>query len=470
MHSITAGPPSGPPPGGPPLRGGSAPLPNIPSPVQFTDLSSVPSLGAVLALLREVTGASSSTASIASFASRYRQVRPVDAFVGVRPAPETPGGYRVVFANVEGTDILLRPESAGAMAALPVHSNGLVSMLIADPTPKMASNFSFVGDSALAGLPADLVTCMALPLFSGETVEEWVITFSRKGHETFNGEDVSRALMTGNLLALANRHLDSYSIISRLNASLRDQFDQVARVQQQLLPARTPDIPSLEIATSYLPSEMAGGDYYDFFRLPGGAWGILIADVSGHGAAAATIMAMLHAILHAYAPISDGSGDRPPNPAEVLEFANTRLAEANLEGAFVTAIFAVYLPALGLLTFANAGHPPPRLKRGTDGALLSLESDASIPLGVLQPLGALPTTVNLHPNDTVVLYTDGITEAFSPRGEMFGLGRMDEALTGCTGQPDCVVESVHRALFEHRGNATRDDDQTLVALRYKPVV
>lgn len=420
------------------------------------------SLSTVVALLREVTRAATSSNAIASFTQKYRDLRPVDAFIGVKPEPH--GGFRILYEQIDGQGDIARPTTDEDTAKLPIKHGGLIQRLIADPTPKLVSRFTLDGDPALGHLPPGMVTCMALPMFVGETVEEWAITFSKRDPEHFSIEDLSRALMTGNLLALANRHLDSYAIISKLHTRLRDQFDQVARVQQQLLPSRTPDIPGLEIATSYIPSELAGGDYYDFFRLPGETWGVLIADVSGHGAAAATIMAMLHAILHAYAPISEGVG--PPNPADVLEFANARLVHANLEGAFVTAIFAVFDPVAGTLTFANAGHPLPRLKSGMDGSIHALDSEAAIPLGIAEPLGARSRAVTLRPSDTVVFYTDGITESFDITGDMFGTGRLDSALHGCTGAPDCVVESVHKALFEHRGGPTRDDDQTLVAMRF----
>lgn len=437
--------------------------------MRLIDLSAEPALHSVTSLLREVTGAASSVDAVARFAASYREDQGIHSYVGVLPLREDPGSFRVLFTiSAAGSggkvDPQVIPRSPEALARLPVHRGGLIARLIERPAPRIFTDLDLTGEPLLREIPPDIDTCIAIPLFAGDAVDSWALLFTRTPAAEYTVEHIAKVLMTGNLLALSNRHLNAYSLISQLNQRLRDQFDQVARVQQQLLPSRTPDIPGLEIATSYIPSELAGGDYYDFFRLPGENWGVLIADVSGHGAAAATIMAMLHAILHAYAPISEGEG--PPNPADVLEFANARLVDANLEGAFVTAIFGVFDPVAGVLTFANAGHPPPRLKSGLDGSIRELESEASIPLGVMKPLGCASHSVTLRPSDTVVLYTDGITEAFDITGEMFGTRRLDAALHGCTGQPDCVVDSVHKALFEHRGGPTRDDDQTLVALRF----
>ncbi|CAG1001931.1 Phosphoserine phosphatase RsbU [Phycisphaerales bacterium] len=437
--------------------------------MRLIDLSSEPALDSVTTLLREVTSASSSVDAVARFAASYREDRGIDSYVGILPEPEKPGSYRVLFTlssngEASGVPAGAVPRSPEALARLPVHSGGLIGRLIERPAPRIFTDLDLTSEPLLRDVPSDVVTCIAIPLFAGDIVDSWALLFTRTPAAEYTVEHVAKVLMTGNLLALSNRHLNSFAMISQLNERLRDQFDQVARVQQQLLPSRTPDIPGLEIATSYIPSELAGGDYYDFFRLPQEHWGVLIADVSGHGAAAATIMAMLHAILHAYAPISEGEG--PPNPADVLEFANARLVDANLEGAFVTGIFGVFDPVAGSFTFANAGHPPPRLKSGLDGSIRAMDSEASVPLGVMRPLGCRPHAVTLRPSDTIVLYTDGITEAFDITGDMFGTDRLDAALHGCTGQPDCVVDSVHKALFEHRGGPTRDDDQTLVAMRF----
>ncbi len=170
--------------------------------------------------------------------------------------------------------------------------------------------------------------------------------------------------------------------------------------------------PGSEIApSSYLTSNESGGDYYDFFRLPGERWLILIADVSGHGAAAATVMAMLHAILHCYSPLN---GIDRFDPAQIMEFANDRLLNARLEGNFVTAFLAVFDPATGRFDYANAGHNPPRLKDGLSGKITPIDGAGTLPLGILEDLNATTETIHLKPNDTIVLYTDGITEAFSP--------------------------------------------------------
>jgi sigma-B regulation protein RsbU (phosphoserine phosphatase) len=288
-------------------------------------------------------------------------------------------------------------------------------------------------------------------------VLNWNFQFKRDP-EGFTEKDLEEQLLQVNLFGSMTKNLVSLEQNRKLNARLQAQFEEVARVQQALLPKANPQIPGLVFATSYLTSEQAGGDYYDFFELSGGRWGILIADVAGHGPGAATVMAMLHAILHAHPGINDG-------PAAVLEYANERLYAAQMEQSFVTAIFAVYDPATRVMTYARAGHPPLRIKDTRTGEVCVVTGDGGVPLGILEREGLEQHEVRLVPGQTVVFYTDGITEAFDGDRRMFGTDGLDAALKKCTGEPDCVVDSVHAALFEHTGSRSRDDDQTLVVFK-----
>src|SRR5262245_44795135 len=124
----------------------------------------------------------------------------------------------------------------------------------------------------------------------------------------------------------------------------------VADIQRSLLPQKLPAIPGLELGAHYQTSRWAGGDYYDFFPLPDGRWGILIADVSGHGTPAAVMMAITHTIAHGY--------PGPPTPApKMLEFLNRRLSCCSMRDmeAFVTAFYGIFDPATGTLRYSSAG-------------------------------------------------------------------------------------------------------------------
>lgn len=433
--------------------------------MKLLDLASEDMLNPLLAILRELTRADVSREALTRFTVGYGRHRPVERFVTIRPDHSSPGGFRIIFDHsldemVASTFRPARDMTDAELNALPVYRGGFIGFMIADGRPKLALDIQIASDPHLSDGAKRLPSCMALPVYRGEQIEEWVLGFSSRV-DGYTSRDVIQGVLVSNMLGVANRQIDTVSEVSRLNAQMRDQLDQIARLQQALLPNSIPHVPGLEIATSYLSSDQAGGDYYDFFHLGEHRLGIMIADVSGHGAAAATIMAMLHAIVHCYEPDGDFS------PADALDFANRRLIAAGLDGQFITAFLAVVDTRTGLVTYANAGHPPPIVKRGGSGGEAEVvPGDATFPLGILDNLHAPECTVQLGYQDTLLLFTDGITEAFNPAREMYGLERLRASLVHCTGAPDCAVDHVHKGLYTHRGAFTRDDDQTIVAVRF----
>jgi sigma-B regulation protein RsbU (phosphoserine phosphatase) len=246
-------------------------------------------------------------------------------------------------------------------------------------------------------------------------------------------------------------------------AALDRELQAVGEIQRSLLPADLPTIPGCELAASYQTSARAGGDYYDFFPLGGGGWGLFIADVSGHGTPAAVLMAITHAIAHAQ------PGTHAP-PEMLLTYLNDRLARAYTRGGtFITAFYAVLDPATRTLTYATAGHNPPRLVR--DGAVISLNADGGLPLGIFPSQSYEQSTVSLQAGDLILLYTDGITEAMAPLDgaksrELFGTDRLDKLLVGCgAGNAEECITKVRSALAVFSENAPPTDDQTLIVIR-----
>src|SRR5207248_4582729 len=142
-------------------------------------------------------------------------------------------------------------------------------------------------------------------------------------------------------LVLSGELREAYAAVDR-------ELKTVADMQRSLLPAELPKIPGLDLAVHYETWRYAGGDYYDFFELPGGRWGILIADVSGHGTPAAVIMAILHSIAHSLP-------HDPECPASMLRHTNERLTRqyTSGRGTFVTAFYGVYNPADRSLRYAR---------------------------------------------------------------------------------------------------------------------
>lgn len=451
-------------------------------PVRIIDLSHEPAIRVFADMLREMSAAATSAQTMAALLRAFSAARPAKHIVGVLPEPGRPGYFRLLhsLSIAEATragEIPNRLASPEVLRTLPLHSGGIIGEMIGKDTPRIAMDLDVRDDPVLGDAVRGFGVCMALPVFIEGKVRDWSIGFAEAGNQA-SSADALQSFMTVNLVANSNRALDALNTIRGLNGHITRQLEQIARLQQALLPAEPPHIPGLAIATSYLTSDQSGGDYYDFFELPGPrgpVWGILIADVSGHGAAAATVMAMMHATVHSFCStphFSDGApgGSLVLDPSTLMRFANARLCRSQLEGSFITAFFGIYDPGTSTLRYANCGHPPPRVLRRAHGArtpsrIEALPNADAAPLGIIEDLSVSTSTLSLERGDSIVLYTDGISEVFSPSREMFGFDRLDAAITDADGDQDAIVESIHRALYHHRGSATRDDDQTIVVLR-----
>jgi sigma-B regulation protein RsbU (phosphoserine phosphatase) len=258
-------------------------------------------------------------------------------------------------------------------------------------------------------------------------------------------------------LVLRNQLADTMEALDR-------ELQVVGEIQRSLLPRELPSIHGFELASHYQTSARAGGDYYDFFPLAGGRWGLFIADVSGHGTPAAVLMAITHAIAHAQ------PGSHAP-PQVLLTYLNDTLTRSYTRGgSFVTAFYAVLDPATRTITYSIAGHNPPRLVRGE--RVIPLDEDGALPLGIEQGQDYEQTSVTLTAGDTLVLYTDGITEAMAPAAggadgrPLFGVRRLDRVLLDCrAASADEFVRRIRSEVTAFRGGAPASDDETLIALR-----
>ncbi len=239
-----------------------------------------------------------------------------------------------------------------------------------------------------------------------------------------------------------------------------DRELQVARqIQASFLPDSCPAIPGWQVAADWRSARQVGGDFYDFIELPGGRWGLVIADVSDKGVPAALFMALSRTLIRAAA--ADGHG-----PAEVLEHANRVMLADTRSEMFVTAFYAVLDPQRNVLTYANAGHNPPLLVRGNSGKLLRLH-DHGIVLGIVEDVHLADNLVDLAPGDVLVLYTDGVTDAINDQEQEFGEERLAEIVQQSAGRPAAdIVAAINAAVAGFVGDTPVFDDYTLVVLKY----
>ena len=200
----------------------------------------------------------------------------------------------------------------------------------------------------------------------------------------------------------------------------REEMTREARearvIQQALLPKASPAIPGFTVSGLSIPVGAVGGDWYDFIPMEKGRWGLVLADVSGKGTAAALLMSATRGMLRSLA-------EAACSPGEVLTKLNRLLVEDFPAGRFVTMVYAVLDPAKRTVTFANAGHLPPLLMTGSSARFLDVERGT--PLG-LAPCDFSEVEVELPVGSRLVLYSDGITEAENQADEEYGSARLQE--------------------------------------------
>jgi sigma-B regulation protein RsbU (phosphoserine phosphatase) len=239
---------------------------------------------------------------------------------------------------------------------------------------------------------------------------------------------------------------------------------------QRLLQPGDPSIRGITHAVHWQPAETAAGDYFDLMGLShifddfedhgADAWGVMVADVSGHGAAAAMEAVQFDAILRTY-----GGNEAPGGPAGALGYANRHFFSRRQRPHFLTVFGGGARPDIGGFRFVNGGHLPALRRR--DGALdwLGRDDDAGIPLGILREHAWHNVDTDLRRGDLLVFYTDGIVEARDRSGAMFGSDRLAALIAAGSDEPAEVIARVREALFEHQDSDTGVDDQTLLVVR-----
>jgi sigma-B regulation protein RsbU (phosphoserine phosphatase) len=234
------------------------------------------------------------------------------------------------------------------------------------------------------------------------------------------------------------------------------------RIQRSLVLIMDNQLEGWQIASDYRPARQIGGDFFDAFPIledgPSRRLGLVIADVSGKGISAALLMAFVRPIMRA-------ALDRTGRPAEALERTNRILVDERRTGLFVTVLCGVLALDSGVLTFANAGHESPLLAPA-DGSPVRWLAGGGPLLGAFGRLELDEQQVQLQPNDVLVLYTDGITDAAGTGGERFGDERLREIVaSNGGGAARDVCHGVISSVMAFQGDAPPADDLALLVVR-----
>ena len=345
---------------------------------------------------------------------------------------------------------------------LPVLSGGLMAELIYGNFPKILRPLVIAPDDPVREFIDPAAKCLVVVPHYDQGVSLNMVCHFYHSDTAFNDEDLPELVWMSNLfgravnnLALSRDLQDAYNTLDR-------ELKVVEQLQRTLLPQGVPPIPTLKLAAHYQTSRNAGGDYYDFFDLGtsdegGRQWGIFMADVSGHGTPAAVVMAVTHALAHSYP-------GHPKPPGLLLHYLNQKLCASptSASGAFVTGVYAIYDDRARTLTWSSAGHPAARLFRAGSPTALALDGAQALPLGISPDERYPQSMLQLRPGDRLAWYTDGITESFDPRGVMFDVPRLDEALLSGGCDPQEMINSVNEKLGLFTTTPRGEDDRTLI--------
>ncbi len=240
--------------------------------------------------------------------------------------------------------------------------------------------------------------------------------------------------------------------------------DMLLAIQRSILPQQLPSVPGLDLAVHFADADGVGGDFYDVHPIGPDRWAILVADVVGHGPAAAAVLAMVHALSSAVRGQSPG-----PAPGTALSLVNRPLANRYLadSGRFVTAFVGQYDARTQLLTYASAGHPYPRLIRGS--APLRLDAVSGMPLGISEKSVYQEAVVQLLPHDRLVFFTDGITESANAAHQQFGEDRLDASIRASASNADELLHNVVNSVRTFRAGQPAGDDETCLVAVVNPV-
>ncbi len=302
-----------------------------------------------------------------------------------------------------------------------------------------------------------LRSILCVPLVTKDVVTGVVYVDNRLQAGIFTPDDLELLSTIASSAAIAIENARLYQVAVE-KGRMEQELQMAHQVQASLLRCAMPRIPGWEFASRWRPAREVAGDYYDLILLDKGQLGLVIADVSGKGMAAALFMALTRSVIRACA-------GRSSTPADSIAHANRLICADSSGGMFVSLFYGLLDPRSGQLTYVNAGHNPPLLYRSEEDQLTEL-SPTGVVLGVVEDAHYDQRTIQLDPGDFILLYTDGVTEATDRQGQEFGEERLRSIVHQRRASPLAeTVVALEQAVGEFVGTAPASDDITIAAAK-----
>jgi serine phosphatase RsbU (regulator of sigma subunit) len=306
---------------------------------------------------------------------------------------------------------------------------------------------------------------MCVPLFDQHQRPMGILQIdTRDGRSRFDQDDLDLLVSVANQISVAVQNAQLHEDLLK-QRELEQELQYARQVMQALLPERPRSVPGYVFWDCYEPARHVGGDYFGFIPMldpgadrsvPPKRWAIAVGDVVGKGLPAALLTAKLSAEIRLFL---QGETD----PARVLSRLNQQLSENGVLDMYVTFLLVILDMTTHQLHVANAGHPYPLIRR-RDGSIYEFGKETSgLPLAIEEKWVYESASTKLERGETVVLYTDGVTDAMNPATERFGEVRLRELLAQGPAEPAEVGEELIRQVRDHAAGRTQFDDITLVA-------
>jgi len=361
---------------------------------------------------------------------------------------------RGVLMTLEGTELKARAaRGAGFKISKTVRDrviNEKSSLLVRDAQMDQALK------AQMSIVQQQVRSMIAVPLQTNDRVIGLIYVDSPDLIREFSREDLGLLTVMANVAAIRIEHarLNEIELVER---AMSKELEQAAHIQMGLLPAASPQAPGMDIAGSTAPCRTVGGDYYDYLEFPDGRIGMLVGDVAGKGMPASLLMSSLQARVK----VLFEDGDRL---AEKITRLNKATTAHTPDNRFITFFMTVADPATGELVFTNAGHNPPLLVRAKGG--FELLAGGGMILGILPMAQYEEVSTKMEPGDTLVLFSDGVTEAVNPADEDFGEQRLGDLVASLRGLSALeIVQAIHAEVARFTQGAPPADDITVVVAR-----
>ena len=302
-----------------------------------------------------------------------------------------------------------------------------------------------------------LHSVLCVPVWQQAKIIGVLMVTNKKTGEPFSDGDLRLlsiiAAQSGQLIR--NARLQEENLEKR---RLQHELDLARRIQLSLLPEKDPCLPGLDIASYFRPADEVSGDYYDYIQPNKNSLALVIADVSGHGASAALMTALLKGVVHSLTVESELS-------AQWMRRINRIIGGIIPDDVFITMQLLLFDNLSKQMTICNAGHNPPLLYNGKSQTCIPLE----VPGCALNVLPDFDFTIKEYPlekNDFILIYTDGITEAFNNNDEEFGLERLKKTVQQNVGQ-SCgeILSKIKTQVHNFTQDKKQGDDMALVGIK-----